>query len=85
MDPPHILPRFLGTASDLVIVGFLEIQIDLVQGGLVNPCKLLIQLDLHNGRAHTPTQKSAMEAIMELEAGHSSHHDLLHDFPHGVK
>jgi hypothetical protein len=48
------------------VIGLLEIQIDLVQALLLHPRKLLIQLDLHDGRAGTPAQKSAMEAIVEL-------------------
>ncbi len=48
------------------VIGLLEIQINLVQGLLLHPRKLLIHLNLHDGHAHTPARKSAMETIVEL-------------------
>jgi hypothetical protein len=49
------------------IIGLPQIQINLVEGFLLNPSKLLLQLYLHYGRPHTPFWKSAVEAVVELD------------------
>jgi hypothetical protein len=49
------------------IIGLPQIQINLVEGLLIHPSKLLLQLYLHYGCPRAPLWKSAVEAVMELD------------------
>jgi len=49
------------------VISLPQIQINLVEGLLINPRKLLLQLYLHDGCPRAPFRKSAVEAIVELD------------------
>ncbi len=49
------------------VIGLLQIDIDLVEPALIVPGQVLVELGLICGGPGTPFQKSAMEAIIELD------------------